>query len=85
MGLARVLPEEGFLVGVQQSARDIAQLCSPRSIRVMKRQLINARYQTLGQTTREADAAVAACRDSEDFKEGIAHFLEKRAPQFKGN
>lgn len=85
MGLARLLPEEDFLATVEKNARDIAQLCSPRSMRVIKRQLINARYQTLGQATREADAAVAACRQSEDFKEGVAHFLEKRAPRFTGN
>lgn len=85
MGLARLVPDEGFLATVEKTALDIVQLCSPLSIRVIKRQLFNARYQTLGQSTREADAAVSACRHSDDFKEGVAHFLEKRAPQFTGN
>ena len=84
MGLVRVLPAEGFREGVQARAADIANLSSPRSTRIIKQQVYEAMFQSLAQATAIANREQEICRDTEDFREGVAHFLEKRKPHFTG-
>ena len=80
----RVFPQATFAQEVSDYARMLASEVSPRSMREMKREIWNAQFQTLGQAVDAANADMPASFQSEDFKEGIAHYLEKRAPSFTG-
>lgn len=82
LGLVRALPGEGFMDAVQAYAADMALNCSPRSMAVVKAQLALALRQTLAQATARANAETAAAVREPDFAEGVAHFVERRAPQF---
>jgi enoyl-CoA hydratase/carnithine racemase len=85
MGLvSRVFPNDVFVQEVAAYAGMLAREVSPRSMREMKRELWNAQFQTLGQAIDAANADMPASFASEDFKEGVAHYLEKRPPAFTG-
>ena len=84
MGLVRVLPAEGFAEAVQARAADIANLSSPRSTGIIKRQVYEALFQSLAEATAIANREQEICRDTEDFREGVAHYVEKRRPNFTG-
>ena len=85
MGLVNgVFPAENFRTAVQAYARDVADNVSPRSIRVMKRQVYRAVLQSLEDATLIANAEMPASFVSEDFREGVQHFVEKRPARFTG-
>ena len=85
MGLVnQVFPQDVFLDNVQKYARDLASSVSPRSLRVIKRQVYDAMFQTLEAAFELSEREMLESLQSEDFKEGVAHFLQKRAPAFTG-
>jgi enoyl-CoA hydratase/carnithine racemase len=85
MGLVnRVVPHAELLPAVRAYAQELAQLVSPRSMAVMKRQLWEAQFQTLAEATAVADEEMTRSFSTADFKEGVAHFVEKRPPHFTG-
>ena len=82
--VSRVIPAASFHAEVAAYAKMLANEVSPRSLREMKREIWNAQFQTLGQAIEAANGDMPASFKSEDFKEGVAHFVEKRAPRFTG-
>jgi len=85
MGLVnQVLPQATFAEAVQKYAANLASTVSPRSLRVMKRQVYDAMFQTLAESFEIAEREMLASLQCDDFKEGVAHFMEKRPPSFTG-
>jgi enoyl-CoA hydratase/carnithine racemase len=84
LGLVRLLPKDNFAGRVQDAAALIANNCSPRSMAIIKRQIMDGYGQTLSEATRASTVETLLSHTSEDFKEGVAHYLERRASLFTG-
>jgi enoyl-CoA hydratase/carnithine racemase len=85
MGLVnRTFPQETFLEKVHEFAGELASTVSPRSLRIIKRQVYEAIFQPLSEAFDVSVKEMMACFQTEDFKEGVAHFVEKRPAAFTG-
>jgi len=85
MGLLnRIVPHDSLMDTVREYAKDLATNVSPRSMAVIKRQMYSGLFQTLRESVDLASEEMVASMGSADFREGVAHFLEKRPPKFTG-
>ena len=80
----KVFPQQTFMQEVMAYARALAQTVSPRSTAVMKAQVWKALHQEFNDALALADEEMKKSFASADFKEGVAHYVQKRAPAFTG-
>ena len=84
MNLVKLLPAQGFAAAVHQAAADLAQLSAPRSMAVIKRQVYQSPFQSLGEAYALSNEEVAKCFGTEDTREAMRAFNERRTPHFTG-
>ncbi|MBI4661592.1 MAG: enoyl-CoA hydratase/isomerase family protein, partial [Verrucomicrobia bacterium] len=81
----RIYPREGLAEATYAYAREMADLVSPRSTRMIKQQVYEVPFQTLAEAVAMANQDLLVSNRCNDFKEGTASFLEKRPPRFTGD
>jgi enoyl-CoA hydratase/carnithine racemase len=80
----QVFPAAELSSATYSYAREAADLVSPRSARVIKRQLWNLPFQSLHEAVISDSDEMMSSNVCEDFQEGKLAFKEKRSPRFTG-
>jgi enoyl-CoA hydratase/carnithine racemase len=78
----RVVAAEELLPATRAYIEDLAAKCSPTSIMVMKRQVYLHMMRPLDEAMSDTNRLMAESLTRDDFREGVASFVEKRAPAF---
>jgi len=83
MGLVnRVVPHDDLLRVAREYALDIADNCSPGSLAIIKREVLQHLSCSLEQAEQEAMKYMFESFTGADFGEALAAFAEKRSPKF---
>jgi enoyl-CoA hydratase/carnithine racemase len=85
MGLvSKVVPPEQLIPTARELAKEIATQCSPLGVANAKRLIYGHLFTDLATAMAEEEESIRVMTRSEDFKEGVKAFVEKRAPRFTG-
>jgi enoyl-CoA hydratase/carnithine racemase len=80
--VSRVCEPADLLARAHAYAADIAQNCSPRSLAMIRRQVHGDLSRRLDDSMLQTVALMRDALGSEDFREGVASFTDRRPPQF---
>jgi enoyl-CoA hydratase/carnithine racemase len=80
----RAFAADALMAETMAYARVLADTVSPRSMAVMKAQIHASPFQDFNTAIALADAEMAKSFGTADFREGVEHFVQKRAPRFTG-
>ena len=74
---------EDMRTHVAETVAHLAANASPRSMAIMKAQMRRAYFQTYEEALTTADEEMKGSFGTDDFREGVDSFVERRAPKFK--
>ena len=78
----RVVPGDQLIEETNRYLTELLANVAPRSIATIKRQVYAGWSQTFAESSIETKRVLDASLDHPDLKEGVASFVERRAPQF---
>ena len=80
----KAIPADSFMDEVIAYAEDLAKNVSPRSVKIMKEQMYASLEESFDDHIQKAFKKMVESFGSDDFKEGVKHFIEKRPANFTG-
>jgi enoyl-CoA hydratase/carnithine racemase len=80
----RVVKQDKLLATAREVAGHIANNCSPLGVSEAKKLVWRHLFTDLATAIREDDESMTMMTQSEDFKEGVRAFIEKRPAKYKG-
>ncbi len=80
----RVVPQDKLMATAREVAGHIAYNCSPLGVAEAKKLIWRHLFTDLATAIREDDESMTMMTRSEDFKEGVRAFIEKRPAKYKG-
>lgn len=80
----RVVPQDKLMATAREVAGHIANNCSPLGVSEAKKLVWRHLFTDLATAIREDDESMTMMTQSEDFKEGVRAFIEKRPAKYKG-